>query len=609
MFDDASEDESAQEVLTSIKDAVESITLPTDITTSDQTSKTGESVSLDGLVGASPYNPNLGYHGGEEEYDSEDDDDDYEYYFDAGANSTGMTKQINSKPGPNSAKNAVGGALQPTQHAMGKFYHKIKVEQYDGPKLQDSAVNKVLSTNKKIDASRLRTSDKSDRATTEQVLDPRTRMILFKMLKRGIFHEINGCVSTGKEANVYHATDHEKQRDYAVKIFKTSILVFKDRDKYVTGEFRFRKGYNKHNPRKMVKVWAEKEFRNLSRLTLAGVHCPEPVMLRSHVLVMSFFGTDGWASPKLKDAKISDKKARELYLGCVHILRNMYQKAKLVHGDFSEYNILLHQGELVVIDVSQSVEHAHPNALEFLRMDIKNINDFFVKRGVLVMSLRDMFDFITDITITDDTVDDVLVKIQDKLIERDNNPLSREDEVEEQLQEAIFRTAYIPTSLDGVEDVARDIHLLQQGKGDQLFYGSLTGIVAATPNNNNDDSQETVLEDVVKPITVTSEPNVNVADSASSTTRTTLTSGIGALKVTSELVAKDNQEDDGGDDVGDAEDDEWHEPPAGTVRNAAESAEEKRARKQAIKEANREKRKNKTPKHVKKRHDKQLKHN
>ena len=63
-----------------------------------------------------------------------------------------------------------------------------------------------------------------------------------------------------------------------------------------------------------------------------------------------------------------------------------YQKAKLVHADFSEYNILLHDGELVVIDVSQAVEHAHPHALEFLRMDISNVNDFFGRKVCCVAS-------------------------------------------------------------------------------------------------------------------------------------------------------------------------------------------------------------------------------
>lgn len=87
---------------------------------------------------------------------------------------------------------------------------------------------------------RTRRKDKHDRATVEQVMDPRTRMILFKLLNRGTITEINGCISTGKEANVYHATAEKDGvvRDFAIKIYKTSILVFKDRDKYVTGEFR-----------------------------------------------------------------------------------------------------------------------------------------------------------------------------------------------------------------------------------------------------------------------------------------------------------------------------------------------------------------------------------
>nr|CAD7414912.1 unnamed protein product [Timema cristinae] len=68
-------------------------------------------------------------------------------------------------------------------------------------------------------------------------MDPRTRMILFKLLNRGTIASINGCISTGKEANVYHATSKSGE-DRAIKIYKTSILIFKDRDKYVSGEFR-----------------------------------------------------------------------------------------------------------------------------------------------------------------------------------------------------------------------------------------------------------------------------------------------------------------------------------------------------------------------------------
>ncbi|CAB5183241.1 unnamed protein product [Rhizophagus irregularis] len=153
---------------------------------------------------------------------------------------------------------------------------------------QDGQQKKTLGDKQK-------NSDKSDRATVEQVLDPRTRIILFKMINRNVIYEINGCVSTGKEANVYHAIT-EDGNHRAIKVYETSILVFKDRDRYVTGEFGFRHGYSKHNPRKMVKLWAEKEMRNLKRLWQAGIPCPEPLVLGLHALVMIFLGDkNGWA--------------------------------------------------------------------------------------------------------------------------------------------------------------------------------------------------------------------------------------------------------------------------------------------------------------------------
>ena len=101
-------------------------------------------------------------------------------------------------------------------------------------------------------------------------------------------------ILVSEQANVYHALSPEK-RHLAVKIYKTSILIFKDRDRYVTGEHRFARGYSKHNPRKMVRLWAEKEMRNLKRLWTAGISCPEPIQVRENVLVMSFLGDkNGW---------------------------------------------------------------------------------------------------------------------------------------------------------------------------------------------------------------------------------------------------------------------------------------------------------------------------
>jgi len=88
--------------------------------------------------------------------------------------------------------------------------------------------------------------------------------VLHKMVKNEKLDKVYGCISTGKEANVYLAEGSmdletmekfpasKPKQDLAIKVFKTSILVFKDRERYVSGEFRFRKGHCKSNPRKMV---------------------------------------------------------------------------------------------------------------------------------------------------------------------------------------------------------------------------------------------------------------------------------------------------------------------------------------------------------------------
>lgn len=235
---------------------------------------------------------------------------------------------------------------------------------------------------------------RDDRATSEQVLDPRTRMILFKLLNSNFLSEINGCLSTGKEANVYYAKG-TGTKEYAVKIFKTSILVFKDRDRYVSGEHRFRHGYCKSNPRKMVRTWAEKEMRNLKRLHVAGIPCPQPYLLKQHVLVMDFLGDDGWCAPRLKDATLTLSEAEECYRTVSVDMRRMYHECNLVHGDLSEYNLLWYHGRAVIIDVSQSVENAHPYATDFLKKDIANINEFFAKQGVQTLSNFKLFRFIT----------------------------------------------------------------------------------------------------------------------------------------------------------------------------------------------------------------------
>jgi RIO kinase 1 len=345
--------------------------------------------------------------------------------------------------------------------------------------------------------------DKSDRATSEQVLDPRTRMILLQMINRGIVSEVNGCLSTGKEANVYGAlsiptsegNEAVQPIHRAIKVYKTSILVFKDRDRYVTGEHRFRSGYNKGSNRAMVKVWAEKEFRNLKRLYLAGIPCPEPVYLRLHVLVMGFLGDKkGWAAPRLRDVELHgddvDEQWRVLYIEILGLMRRMYQSCKLVHADLSEYNVLYHQKKLFIIDVSQSVEHDHPRSLEFLRMDIKNVSDFFRRKNVDVLSEQTVFGFIT--SHKDPVQDPALTEALEKLfVERPAEVEGEQAAAEREVEKEVFRQQYIPQTLDQVYDIERDAQKVGQGQKDDLVYRNLLADKIPV-SSGNEASEDTV---------------------------------------------------------------------------------------------------------------------
>lgn len=80
----------------------------------------------------------------------------------------------------------------------------------------------------------------------------------------------------------------------------------------------------------------------------------------------------------------------------------MYQRCRLVHADLSEYNLLFYKEEVWVIDVSQSVEHDHPMALDFLRRDCTIMIEFFQRQRINVLTTLETFNFVTDMFLKDE---------------------------------------------------------------------------------------------------------------------------------------------------------------------------------------------------------------
>lgn len=222
---------------------------------------------------------------------------------------------------------------------------------------------------------------KESQATAEMGLDEPTRLILFKLINNGLLEDINGVISTGKESVVLHANGDTSYPDLvipkecAIKVFKTTLNEFKTRDKYIEADYRFKDRFSKQNPRKIVHMWAEKEMHNMMRLQKIGLNCPDMVILKKHILVMSFIGKDNKPAPKLREVILKPEKWQSVYNEVVDAMHKMYNVGQLIHADLSEYNILWWDNKCWFIDVSQSVQPDHPNGLEFLLRDCRNISN------------------------------------------------------------------------------------------------------------------------------------------------------------------------------------------------------------------------------------------
>uniref|UniRef100_G3N771 Serine/threonine-protein kinase RIO3 n=1 Tax=Gasterosteus aculeatus aculeatus TaxID=481459 RepID=G3N771_GASAC len=251
-----------------------------------------------------------------------------------------------------------------------------------------------------------RLHEKKEHSTAEQAVDPRTRLLMYKMVNAGVLENINGCISTGKESVVFHANGGSQTdpkpvpQEVVLKVYKTTLNEFKNRDRYIKDDYRFIDRFSKLNPRKIIRLWAEKEMHNLSRMKKAEIPCPEVVLLKKHILVMSFIGKDHVPAPKLKDVVLSSEDMKNAFYQVLHVMQQLYQECNLVHADLSEYNMLWHQGKVWLIDVGQSVEPTHPHALEFLFRDCRNVATFFQKRGVSeAMSVYELFNSVSGLNV------------------------------------------------------------------------------------------------------------------------------------------------------------------------------------------------------------------
>jgi RIO kinase 1 len=239
---------------------------------------------------------------------------------------------------------------------------------------------KIERIDRDVDKLRIRNKEADDFKVRDEVFDELTLKVLYRLASSGLIQGLGGVISTGKEANVFHALGPD-QRELAIKVYRIKTSDFKAMQDYILGDHRF--AQVKKTKKDVVFAWTKKEFRNLTRALNARVRVPEPIKYRDNVLVMEFMGKDGIAFPLLKNTINRVENIEQFCQTTIEFMKRLYSDAGLVHADLSEYNILVdEQCTPIFIDMGQSVLVEHPHAQEFLRRDVGTMIKFFNEHGV-----------------------------------------------------------------------------------------------------------------------------------------------------------------------------------------------------------------------------------
>jgi RIO kinase 1 len=204
-----------------------------------------------------------------------------------------------------------------------------------------------------------------------------------------------GVLKTGKEADVYllrryvPATGRgcllaaKRYRDAEHRMFHRDSSYLegrRTRDSRVNRAMSSRSAFGREA---IAGQWAYAEFAALIRLYTAGVPVPYPVQITGTEVLLEFIGTaDGTAAPRLAETRPEGSELVDLWEQLVDALVTL-ARAGLAHGDLSPYNLLVHDGRLVMIDLPQVVDViANPRGAWFLERDAANVGKWFTARGL-----------------------------------------------------------------------------------------------------------------------------------------------------------------------------------------------------------------------------------
>ena len=189
-----------------------------------------------------------------------------------------------------------------------------------------------------------------------EVLDKTTIFELYALIKSNIISYVNGAVKSGKESVVFWAVD-QNQSNLALKIYLVTTSNFKKRTKYLIGDPRFSRV--KKGTKNIVYLWAYKEFQNILKCYNSGISVVTPIHVSKNILVMEFVGNNGNPEKTLLESDVDEND----YHQSIQLITDLFTKEKLVHADFSEYNIFKTKNCLKLFDLGSAIDLSHPKMM------------------------------------------------------------------------------------------------------------------------------------------------------------------------------------------------------------------------------------------------------
>jgi len=190
------------------------------------------------------------------------------------------------------------------------------------------------------------------------------------LVEKEIIGQLGPLIGKGKESDVYGCMD-DNGNIFALKIYRIGRTSFKS-----IKSLRSFLGNRKHTSWLYVnRLAAKKEYDALNKIYELKLNTPKPIGFNRHIIVMSYLrGKELAYHSNIKNPiKVFNKIIKQVKI--------IYQKAKMIHGDLGEFNIVVdHKDNILIIDWLQWVPSDHPNANSLLERDIRNVCNFFKKK-------------------------------------------------------------------------------------------------------------------------------------------------------------------------------------------------------------------------------------